>query len=97
MTLTLFIGGPKNGDFYDIDYGKMAHAIWAPEEPNFTEVTDFSTARPKIVTYLPQKIATPDGWIEPVLVYEGIDLTTFTEPDLIKIIMTGWRARHAHR
>ena len=87
IRLTLFIGGPKDGEFMLINHDGH-DAVYAPE------LTHGGIAAR---TYIFRKIGCPDGWTETVLVESSVKLSACTETELIGFVMTCWRARHAQR
>jgi hypothetical protein len=87
----MLMGGPANGQVVEFDTREDV-IVW-PAERSFLD-DDPDAFSVDYDTYRYQKLATPDRWVQVVYVHSGVDLDRVPESDMIRAIMTVWRARH---
>ncbi|AXF51616.1 hypothetical protein CONSTELLA_126 [Mycobacterium phage Constella] len=96
------VGGPEDGKVLHINLGvtngvvvplpsppEALFKIYEPDEPP-------SALRMTTTTYEVRQVATPDHWLQYVLVHESIgwdQLATWGRREIVPLIMTAWRAR----
>lgn len=89
--LVMMMGGDADGRVINFDTNKD-HVLWPKAVDLFARTFDYHPDT--YDTYNRQRIYTPDRWLQVVLVHQDVDLAAVPESELIRAIMTVWRAKH---
>lgn len=84
----MLLGGPGDGRVVEVNTTMDVIVFPIEHEPLFDAV------RIEYDTYNYQRCATPDRWVQVVYVHQDVDIYSVPESDMIRAIMTVWRAKH---